>query len=102
MDEHNDKVEASQAMPGASLDGATNGHSDLPISSDQAPKGLVPLEKLNGKELIDASERDGSASVEPDKRVVIFQTPTIIKTTSGKLVAQNYALHRTRINRMIM
>jgi len=87
------KGEASQTVPNNSLDGATNGHSDLPISSDAVTRELVPLGTTGGRELIEPSEGNGDA---------INHVPTLIRTNSGKLVAQNYALRRTRLNHMII
>ncbi len=93
MDEHNENTEASQAASNESLNGAKNGHSDLPISSNGVSRDLIPLEEMNGKELMEHSEGNGSA---------ISYTPTITRTPSGQLGAQNYALRRTHINHMII
>src|SRR6266705_6042633 len=93
MDELNENIETQFTVHGdstGSLDGATNGHADLPISSSRVTRELIPIAQAGEKDLIDAPQRDA-----------INQVPTL-RTPSGKLVAQSYALRRTRINRIIM
>src|SRR5690349_2427108 len=81
------KGEASDVVFSESLDGAANGHSDLPVASGRAAKELVPVGASDGKAVIEHSDGNG-------RRV-----PGVIRTPSGQLVAQNDALRRTRINR---
>src|SRR5438477_54106 len=86
MDEQNESVGASHIVPDDSSDGATNGHSDFPTSSSQVRRELIPIARTGEQALADAPT----------------ELPLKTTTTSGKLVAQNYALRRTRINRIII
>ena len=90
MDEQLENVEVSH---NGSSDGATNGHSDFPASSGRVTKELVPIAKTGERALT------GNVGDLVEAPTELPLKPT---TTSGKLVAQNYALRRTRINRIIM